>query len=328
MNDLLDRELTRSDHVQVPPSRSWRPSRRTAVVAAGAILVLIVVVAIAIGGGGGGGGGSSSGGSAATSSIGAPSAAGGARAPRPLPAVGSGSGSAPGVPAVVPASSGAKVVKTGEMDLQVAKGLVPHTVDRLTAIATLQRGYVADSHTSEGSDPSGSVTLRVPVGSFESTVVLVRQLQAKVLSQQLAGDDVTGHYVDLQARLRSLQATRAAFERLLARATTIGDTLAVQNRITDVQTQIEELQGELRVLGDQTSYGTLTVSVSERASTPPKPTHRSGMSAAVHRSVDRFVRGIEAIVGILGPVLLVVLLAGLGWVLVRLGYRVVRRKAV
>lgn len=342
MNDLLERIPAATTPT---PDNSghfhWRWPRLTGprvVAAIAALLVLLVVVAIAIGGGGSGSGGRESAGSSGSSGSSV------ASVPRALPAVGGGATSAagarapdapavpaaPGVPSVVPPVGGAKVVKTGEMDLQVGKGQVPHTLDRLTAIATVQRGYVADSHTSEGIDPSGSVTLRVPVGSFESTVVQVRQLTAKVLSQQIAGADVTGKYVDLQARLRSLQATRAAFERLLARATTIGETLTVQSRITDIQTQIEQLQGELRVLGDQTSYGTLTVSVSEKASIAPqpKPAHRSGMSAAVHRSVDRFVHGIEAIVGILGPLLLVALVAAVGWLLVRLGYRVVRRREV
>jgi hypothetical protein len=52
------------------------------------------------------------------------------------------------------------------------------------------------------------------------------------------------------------------------------------------------------------------------------------MSAAFHRSVDRFVRGIEAIVGILGPVLLVLLVAALLALVARYGYRLLRRQAV
>jgi hypothetical protein len=169
--------------------------------------------------------------------------------------------------------------------------------------------------------------LRIPVQAFDDTLTSVRQLPGKVTSQQTAGEDVTSKYVDLQARIHSLSATRSAFERLLSRASTIGDTLAVQSRITNVQTQIEQLQGQLRVLGDQATYGTLTVTVAEKgkaAVTPPH--HASGMSKAVHRSVDRFVNGIEAIVGIIGPLLLVALFAGLAWLVGRFAYRRVRRQ--
>jgi hypothetical protein len=218
------------------------------------------------------------------------------------------------------------VVKTGEIDLQVAKGEVGHTLDRLTAIATLERGFVADSHSSEAGDASGSVTLRVPVASFEDTLSQVRKLPAKVQSVQVEGQDVTSQYVDLKARLGALVDTRSAFQRLLGQATTIGQTLEVQSHITDVQTQIEQLQGEIRVLDDQTSFGTLTVTVDQGAKVAPTLHHRSGMSAAVHRSVTRFVHGIEAIVGIIGSLLLVVLIVGVVLVVGRLGYRLVRRQ--
>ena len=239
------------------------------------------------------------------------------------------SGTAQHVPSVpnspkLPVDTITKVVKTGEIDLQVGKHQVPHTIDKLIALAKLENGFVADSHSSEGADPSGSVTLRVPVQAFDATITEVRaHVDGKVLEQQTAGEDVTSKYVDLQARLHSLQTTRATYERLLSHADTIGDILAVQSRISDLQTQIEQLQGQLRVLNDQTTYGTLTVTVSE-AGTVVKTAvvhHQSGMSKAFHRSLDRFVNGIEAIVGIIGPLLLVALIAGLGYLVFRAVYR-------
>ena len=230
---------------------------------------------------------------------------------------------APNIPAA-PVDSVTKIVKTGEIDLQVDKHQVPHTIDKLIALAKLENGFVSDSHSSEGASPSGSVTLRVPVQSFEATITEVRtHVSGKVLEQQTAGEDVTSKYVDLQARLHSLQATRATYERLLSHADTIGDILAVESRISGLQTQIEQLQGQLRVLNDETTFGTLTVTVSE-AGTVTKTAavhHRSGMSKAFHRSLDRFVNGIEAIVGIIGPLLLVALLAGLGYLVFRALYR-------
>ena len=319
---------------------------------AAAAVVALVAIAIAVGDGGSGTGGSNS-----TSSASAGSSV--AVVPRPAPAIAGGgtagaggaaggeasgglvaggtSGSAQSSKSAAadalslpaqPAASGAKIVKTGEMDLQVGKGQVASTLNQLTGIATLVRGYVAESHSDEGSDPSGSVTLRVPASSFEATVQRVRALDAKVTSQQLAGADVTSKYVDLQARVRALQDTRTTFERLLSRATTIGDTLAIQNRINDVQTQIEELQGQIRLIDDQADYGTLTVTVDQKVGPAPVPHHQSGMSRAIHRSVDRFVNGIEAIVGIIGPLLLVLLVAAFAVLVGRLGYRRLRRELV
>jgi hypothetical protein len=308
--------------------RRQLPGRRTWLAVAAVAGVLLVALAFVIGGGGGGGAARSGGGSAVTAPSNA-TFAGGSRASSAGGKDGSASAAlSPGSPTLpgIPADVADKVVKTGEMDLEVAQGQVPHTLDRLIALATLDRGLVAESHSSDGSVPSGSVTLRVPVQSFDTAVTQVRALPGKVISQQTAASDVTAKYVDLQARIHSLIATRSSFERLLARATTIGDTLAVQSRVTDVQTQIEQLQGQLRVLADQATFGTLTVTVDERAK-PSASTHeQSGMSRAWHRSWDRFVNGVEAIVGIIGPLLLVGMVALLFLLVGRLAYRMLRRQ--
>ena len=322
-----------------------RPALRTVLGALVAVGLLIVLVALVVGGGGGGGSSSSQRGSLSTAvpAVNGPAetaggqTAGGGGGTAGAPAFGTAgttadARSAP-LTAPVPAAPKApaapvdtitKVIKTGDIDLQVAKHQVPHTIDKLVALARLENGFVADSHSSEGEDPSGSVTLRVPVQAFDATITEVRtHIGGKVLQQQTAGEDVTSKYVDLQARLHSLQETRSTYERLLGRADTIGDILAVQARISDLQTQIEQLQGQLRVLNDQTTYGTLTVTVSEDGG-PIKTAvvhHQSGMSKAFHRSLDRFVHGIEAIVGIIGPLLLVALIAALGYLVFRLVYR-------
>ena len=304
------------------PAAPHPSGRRAWLVLVAVAGLLLVAVAFAVGGAGGG-----SGTSVTTN---APSSGGGtsskaAQVPRPAGSDATESAPAAG-PATAPSAINDKVVKTGEMDLEVARGQVPHVLDRLIAIATLERGFVAESHSADGAAPSGSVTLRVPVAAFDATLAEVRRLPGKVTSQQTGAQDVTSTYVDLQARIHSLSATRASFERLLERASSIGETLAVQSRITDVQTQIEQLQGQLRVLADQATYGTLTVTVGEKTKTTTATHHRAaGMSRAFHRSLDRFVGGVETIVGVLGPLLLVALLAGPAWVAARHVYRRLRR---
>jgi hypothetical protein len=359
--DLLERGLTNAaDSYELPPEsleelhdlltprqrrRLPRPhlSRRGWLVTTAAAMVALIVVAVALGSSGSksperfatsapatsngssaGVSGSGAVGSGGTAAAGVGRIVGGPVAAAPPVVASQATGAAPGLPTV----DTSKVVKTGEMDLQVDKGQVPNIFNRVIAIATVVQGYVAESHTDEGIDPSGLVTLRVPVAKFEVAINDVRSLPVKVGSQQISGTDVTSKYVDLQARITALQATRSTYERLLSRANTIGDILSIQTRLTDVQTQIEQLQGQLRVLDDQTSYGTLTVTVDQKTIAAPVVHHQSGMSKAVHRSVDRFVTGIEAIIGVIGPILLVLLVIGLGVVVLRVGYRVVRRQLV
>jgi hypothetical protein len=221
-----------------------------------------------------------------------------------------------------------RIVKTGNLDLRVAKGAVASTVSKLSALASAKGGYVARSTTNTGSaDPSGAVELRVPVGQFGSAVGAAEAL-GTVESLTTSAHDVTGKYVDLRARENALQRTRATYLTILSRATTIGATLSVQQRIDDVQQQIEELQGEIKLLASQSSYSTLDVNVDQAGAIAlVKPHHkRHGLSKAWHTSVSRFDHGIDTIVSGLGPLLLAILLIGFAIAVARLGMRGAARR--
>ena len=341
--------------------RHWRihrPPRNVLMGLGAASIVLLIVVAIAVGGGGshrpedassgavtpfatsesGSGGGAALAPAGPTRSV----VRGAVAAPSPMSqdfssgaaSTGSGSlaGGAPKAPVQPIPDVPDRIVKTGELDLQVPKGEVSATLDKLTAMAAFVRGYVSDSRTSEGGiDPSGEITLRIPVDRFEDAITRARAITGvKVLALETSAQDVTSKYVDLQARVKALQDTRNTFLTLLAKANTIGETLAVQQHVTDVQTQIEQLQGQIKVLGNQSAMSTLTVTVDQKV-TPvaAKPHHgKSGLHKAIDRSMSRFVHGIEAIIGIIGPLLLVVLLIAFFWFVGLFGYRILRRRMV
>jgi hypothetical protein len=292
-----------------------------AIVAVGGILALVVVP----GGSSSSGGESAGTGGAATSSV--------ARAPAGGlgPASGSVNGAAANAPGkVTPAddrvgssATATRVVRNGQLSLQVPS--VTTAVSRLTALATSAGGYVQSSATSTDSGtPQGDITLRVPVAGFEAAVTGAQRL-GRTRSLTTSATDVTGHYVDLVARETALRQTRSTYLSILSSATTIGATLSVQQRVDDVQQQLDQLEGQRKVLAAQTADATLAVSLDQGHVVTHAASHRSGIGAAWHRSVHRFSVGFDAVVGVLGPLLLALLLiailAGIGL----LGYRGMRR---
>jgi hypothetical protein len=73
---------------------------------------------------------------------------------------------------------------------------------------------------------------------------------------------VTGEVVDLAARIRNLQATEAAFQEIMTRATAIKDVLAVQAELTQVRGEIERLTAQKTRLEEQAGLSTLAVTFS------------------------------------------------------------------
>jgi hypothetical protein len=181
---------------------------------------------------------------------------------------------------------------------------------RLTALAATYQGFVASSQTQSGAGgggPYGTITLQVPVDSF-SAALQQAEHYGKASDVSTKATDVTGQYVDLQARLNALEASRQQYLAILAKATSIGDILSVQEQLDTIQSQIEQLQGQLQVLTSQTSYSTLAVTVGTGTPPPkPNPLPESGLVQAWHSSVGGFVAGVEGVVRLAGPFLFALL---------------------
>ncbi|MGA2304844.1 MAG: DUF4349 domain-containing protein [Acidimicrobiales bacterium] len=209
----------------------------------------------------------------------------------------------------------ARIEQTGSLDLRVARGAVSATVDRLDALAGANNGFVATSQTHSGTSggaPNGTVTLEVPVASFSAVLEGAESL-GKVSQLTTNATDVTAQYADLQSQITALEASRQQYLTIMTRASSIGDVLAVQAQLDSLQSQIQQLQGQLAVLGSETDYSKLTIGVSETAAPPH---HRaaaaapSGLAKAWHDSVHGFVAGAEGLIRIAGPALFALLCLG------------------
>jgi hypothetical protein len=287
---------------------------------------------------GGTGGGSTWSGSTYDSAMtpAAPPVAAGAlsSSPQSVHGTATSSGSTAAAPtAPEPFADSAKIIKTGSIALIVGDGKVSSVITKVNGIAKGAGGYVSDSKSQEyGDDPTSTVTLRVPVDRFESVVQQVRdQVRngvGKVDSSSTSGQDVTASYADVNAKIQSLTAARDRFLVILSRANSIGETLSVQQRVDSVQLQIDSLRGRLRVLQDQTAMGTLTVTVSEKAKAEKKAHAQSGLSKSFDNATHGFTSGVESLISKSGRALLVLIVALVGLVVLRTGWRLARRRMV
>ena len=145
----------------------------------------------------------------------------------------------------------ARIEQTGTLAVSVGQGRLGASMDRLEVLAGANGGFVASSQTQSGrgagGSPYGSVTLEVPVGSFQATLKAAESA-GPTTNVSTKATDVTGQYVDLQARIASLEASRQQYLTIMSKATTVGDVLAVQAQLDSIQSQIEQLQGQLQVL--------------------------------------------------------------------------------
>jgi hypothetical protein len=165
-------------------------------------------------------------------------------------------------PDAVPVVDDAKIVRTGSIELQV-KDVTSALTTARDGIRTMG-GYIGASETTTVDDhPIATVTYRIPVARWEDALDLLHHLSGqttKILDEKTQAVEVTGAVIDLQARIKNLQASEASLQAIAGRAAKISDVLEVQAQLTTVRGQIEELTAQLKDLNDRSSYATLTAS--------------------------------------------------------------------
>jgi hypothetical protein len=222
-----------------------------------------------------------------------------------------------------------KIIRTARLELRVEK--VSAAVQEVEDIAAAAGGWVSESNVfvdksgdgNEGSvkrTETATVTIRVPAEAYRTVVGQLRGVAEEVKSESSQASEVTEEYTDLQARLRNQQATEAQFLDLLAKAWTIPDILTVQDKLNQVQLEIERVQGRINVLDSLTDMATITV---ELATFVPPTAGGGGHSWAENAwnaawegsQVTVVVLGSAAIVGgmVLAWLAIPLLVIGFGW---------------
>jgi len=183
-----------------------------------------------------------------------------------------------------------KIVKSGHLSLEVES--VVTAMDEIASIADELGGYVVSSdkyETDEG--PSANMNIRIPVEKFDQAFDRLRQLAIDVPHESTDSIDVTEEYVDLQARLRNLEATESQYLALLERAETVEDTIQVWRELSNIRGQIEQIEGRMKYLERTSDMSFIQISLSEPGALAGPWSPSNAIRSAI-RGLVTFLRGI------------------------------------
>lgn len=168
---------------------------------------------------------------------------------------GSGSGSA------TDGSVEEKIIKTVELRVETKE--YDAYVTAIRSAVTAANGYVEDSSLSDGSNTRyASFTFRIPAESLDAFLAKAGE-NGKILNQSEKQSNVTLEYVDLESRIKSYTTERDTLLGLLEKATALADVLSIQERLSEVNYEIESYTSQLRVLENRVSYSTVSLELWE-----------------------------------------------------------------
>lgn len=169
------------------------------------------------------------------------------------------------------------VIKNGEIRLLVED--TDNAIDRALQVVGDVRGYIISSRSWYQTGPDGknykyaTVTIGVPAEQFETAMRRFRAIALLVLDENASGQDVSDEYVDLQSQLVNLEATRDRIRKFLDDAQTVEESLRVNNELSKIEAEIEQVKGRMNYLSNRAAFSTITVTFEpDIPPLPPTPT--------------------------------------------------------
>lgn len=171
-----------------------------------------------------------------------------------------------------------KIIKNGNVSLKVVD--VQARMKEITALAEQNGGYIESSYVDNIVQPIivdpaqdakvaretttmiSNMTVKVPAekfaGSFQTIIGM-----GTLINQSSNSNDITNQYRDIEARLTNLKVQEKNLQEIMAKATTVEDTLKVEVELNRVRTEIDIMTGNLKNWDQLVEYSTIYVNMTE-----------------------------------------------------------------
>lgn len=145
----------------------------------------------------------------------------------------------------------------------------------ISDLAQKMGGFVVSSNMYQNTSstgkqvPQGSIVIRVPSEKLDEALSKIKEGAIDVPTENRSGQDVTSQYVDLQAQLTAKQAAEKKLLEIMDQATRAEDVLAIYLQVQTVQTEIEQLKGQIKYLEESAAMSAISVQLIAEESTQP-----------------------------------------------------------
>lgn len=160
-----------------------------------------------------------------------------------------------------------KIIKSSQLFLETAK--FNDVINSLEDMVKSYGGYIASSSIdAEGINNNyqclrfASYKINVPSDKLDDFLDESSKL-ATVRNKSTSAEDITAQYYDNESRLKSLQIQEERYLEILKTATEVKDIIEIENALTDVRYEIENLTTCLNKISNLVDMATVNINIQE-----------------------------------------------------------------
>ena len=174
---------------------------------------------------------------------------------------------------IEPSALGEKLVYTCRMELETLE--YSETMQSVRALISRYEGIVASESTTDSArnwyyesyrKTSGTMTselvIRIPSEHYEEFLSGMQDFGKVIYSTQNV-ENITRRYSETETTIRSLEIQEDRLLEMMEQADTIDEMLAIEDRLSEVQNELQILKNRLSEMDTDVAYSTVTLTVSE-----------------------------------------------------------------
>lgn len=164
------------------------------------------------------------------------------------------------------------IIENAEITIVVAD--VEARMEEIQTMATTMGGFVVSSNVyktfrNNVEAPEATLTIRVPSESLNDALDQIKENAVEVQNETRSGQDVTAQYVDLQSRLKNLEAAERQLTDILETATETEDVVNIFNQLVYYREQIELVKGQMKYYEEAAALSAISIRIVAEATIQP-----------------------------------------------------------
>lgn len=220
-----------------------------------------------------------------------------------------------------PETEDRKITKTASLNIGVKQGTFQDAESKLKSIVKTADAFLLNENVQKysnyGDDRqyySGNYNIKVEEGKYDALISQLKEIDEMTLFGENA-EDITKQFVDLESELAAEKERLLRYQQMLKEATTVEDKIMLSDRIFDQERIITFLEKQLKTSGEQASYSTVYVVITEKQSE-----YANAVLVKFSELITTFVTNMNSLLKLLFgliPYAVAAVLAWLGWKRIR-----------